>query len=384
MRTCLRGVGRAHSRAQRLHRGHTLSAPLTGTGAGNRYVASKAMTETSVFLEEIAVSQTPKRLQGLMRVLEVQGGVSLSPADRRGLHPLLVPLSAQGEDVTCLLRWPEPSQNKNMPLPVVRMTRGSVGMTLVARSVDEYLHRLLAEEDVTASASESGAAADRPLAAAVGTDADGLYRTGDVAAAGLGGGRAGGAATAGQQQQPGPGLAMYLIRKAGMFPDVCEGLAFGHLGRKDQTSAMVASEWYMRNNHFPGWARPYEFASELFGTLGRHEEARDFARMSLRLPWWTLRAPFATVATTAALPVDAERVMYLLSEEAAAAASATVNRFNYKEPKSAKQLALERATALMNRVVAGDLESYDAIREPLAEAYLEAGLNDVANFIQAA
>lgn len=41
---------------------------------------------------------------------------------------------------------------------------------------------------------------------------------------------------------------------------------------------MVASEWYMRNGHFPGWARPYEFASELFTGLGRHEEARDMAR----------------------------------------------------------------------------------------------------------
>ncbi|GIL56819.1 hypothetical protein Vafri_12127 [Volvox africanus] len=106
--------------------------------------------------------------------------------------------------------------------------------------------------------------------------------------------------------------------------------------------------------------------------------------MSLRLPWWTLRAPFAAVATTASLPVDAERVMYLLSEEAAAAASATVNRFNYREPKTTKQLALERATSLMNRVVAGDLISYDDIRAPLTEAYQEAGLSDVANFIQAA
>ncbi|EFJ45695.1 hypothetical protein VOLCADRAFT_105900 [Volvox carteri f. nagariensis] len=381
MRTCLRGVGRAHKRAERLHRGHTLSAPTPGTCAASRYVGTKAMTETAVFLEEIAVSQTPKRLQGLMRVLEARGGVSLSPADRRGLHPLLVPLSAQGDAVTCLLRWPEPSQYKSMPLPVVCMTRGSVGMTLVARSVDEYLHRqpasqpasrqgcqsviagykpsgnasaeyvigfaatfvndrllwsgaftvmrvsvkcarryharasvfvagafhvrLLAEEDLAAAS-----CGDRPLADAAGPDAEGLFRSGDVAAAGLGGGsRAStsstGATQGSQQQQQQQGLAMYLIRKAGMFPDV-------------------------------------------------------------------------------SLPIDAERVMYLLSEEAAAAASANVNRFNYREPKSAKQLALERATALMNRVVAGDLVSYDAIREPLAEAYAEAGLSDVANFIQAA
>lgn len=54
-----------------------------------------------------------------------------------------------------------------------------------------------------------------------------------------------------------------------MFPDVCEALSLGHLARGDETSAMVASEWYMRNQHFPGWGRPYEFASELFHKVRR-------------------------------------------------------------------------------------------------------------------
>lgn len=56
--------------------------------------------------------------------------------------------------------------------------------------------------------------------------------------------------------------------QVGMFPDVCEALALGHLSRGDQTSAMVASEWSMRNNHFPGWGRPYEFACELLQKVG--------------------------------------------------------------------------------------------------------------------
>jgi hypothetical protein len=60
-----------------------------------------------------------------------------------------------------------------------------------------------------------------------------------------------------------------LAAQVGMFPDVCESLSLGHLSRGDATSAMVASEWYMRNNHFPGWARPYEFASELFRKVCR-------------------------------------------------------------------------------------------------------------------
>jgi hypothetical protein len=57
---------------------------------------------------------------------------------------------------------------------------------------------------------------------------------------------------------------VYVHPQVGMFPDVCEALSLGHLSRGDETSAMVASEWYMRNQHFPGWGRPYEFASELF------------------------------------------------------------------------------------------------------------------------
>ncbi len=53
-----------------------------------------------------------------------------------------------------------------------------------------------------------------------------------------------------------------------MYPDVCESLARGHLGRGDVTSALVASEWYMRAGHFSGWGRPYEFAAELFQQVG--------------------------------------------------------------------------------------------------------------------
>lgn len=39
-----------------------------------------------------------------------------------------------------------------------------------------------------------------------------------------------------------------------------------------------AGEWYMRNSHFPGWGRPYEFNSQLMARVGRAEEARDVVR----------------------------------------------------------------------------------------------------------
>lgn len=32
---------------------------------------------------------------------------------------------------------------------------------------------------------------------------------------------------------------------------------------------------YTRKNHFPGWARPFEFNANLYSSIGRNEEARD-------------------------------------------------------------------------------------------------------------
>jgi hypothetical protein len=49
-------------------------------------------------------------------------------------------------------------------------------------------------------------------------------------------------------------------------------------------------------------------------------------RIALRMPWWTLRASLAELQTQANLSGSAEQVRYALSEEAAAAAQAQVNK----------------------------------------------------------
>ena len=40
-------------------------------------------------------------------------------------------------------------------------------------------------------------------------------------------------------------------------------------------SALITGEWYMRNNHFPRWGRPFEFNAHLYKSVGRMEESRD-------------------------------------------------------------------------------------------------------------
>eukprot|EP00775_Hariotina_reticulata_P005352 gene5352-5588_t len=321
------------------------------------------IAEHAAYVSEVAVVSCPKRLPALLKVLEVQGHTLLSPSDRAGLHPLVIPLSSTAagdqQQVFGLLRWPQPNQHKAMPLPLVSMSRGGRNLTLQARSVDEYLHRLLAEEDFSSGPGQ--------IREAAGDDGYDLYSPGGVEAAGFAG-----------------KLNLYLIRKVGMFPDVCEGLSLGHLAKGDETAAMVASEWYMRNNHFPGWGRPYEFAAELFQKIGRRgEEARDMARYALRNPWWSL-SNFAATRAASELQGSAKQVHWQLSEAATAASTAQVTGFNYKEPKTEEQLALEEAAELLDLAASGEEGGYSSITPQLADAYQRAGLTEVANFIKAA
>lgn len=174
-------------------------------------------------------------------------------------------------------------------------------------------------------------------------------------------------------------MPLYLIRKAGMFEDVCEGLAAGHLARGDHTSALVASEWYMRNGHFPGWARPYEYASELFTALKRGEEGRDMARFALRLPWWSLRKPFAELQAMSSIKGTPSEVRFALSEEGSS--SGDLSKMNYREARPPELVAADNAARLLDLVAAGEIDSYERITGQLADYYREAGMTDAANFI---
>jgi hypothetical protein len=79
--------------------------------------------------------------------------------------------------------------------------------------------RTLAEEDIAATAA---GVPQRPLAEAAGSECEELYSPGKAEAAGFGG----------------PKSALYVVSKAGYFPDVCEGLAMKHLSRGDQVGLL--------------------------------------------------------------------------------------------------------------------------------------------------
>ncbi|KAL4440277.1 hypothetical protein ABPG75_003278 [Micractinium tetrahymenae] len=326
--------------------------------------ASVTAAEHVRYINEVAVVPGKPKVETLLKVLEAQGQAAVSPADRSGLHPLVIPLAQQQQqqhgsggsgngssELTCLLRWPEGHQG--MELPVVSQARGGSQVRLLARSLDEYLHRALAEE-------EQGGGAGA-VATAAGPEGAALYEAGAYGRSGL------------------PTLDAYLTRKAGMFPDVAERLVQAHLDKGDTMSALITSEWYMRNSHFPGWGRPYEYASQLMARVGRAEESRDVARIALRMPWWSFADGFAAIRDAAGISGGMAEVRRALEEQ-----DEMSNMPGMKTViKTEKQQEMEEADWLMNTVAAGEAE-WDDVRGAVADRYTAAGLRDVADFIRAA
>lgn len=128
------------------------------------------------------MANVPTHMDMLLHILQAQGMVSVAPGDRSNLHPLAIPLAASEEgngEVICMLRWPE--GHRGMELPIVRMARGGRAVRLLARSVEEYCHRALAEEDFAREVSETSKG---PLASAAGQEGESLYEPGAIARSG--------------------------------------------------------------------------------------------------------------------------------------------------------------------------------------------------------
>jgi hypothetical protein len=263
-------------------------------------------------------------------------------------------------ELTCLLRWAE--GHRGMELPVVRAARGAPTVTLLARTADEFLHRAMAEED---AASASAASGEGPVSKAAGAAGAAVYQHGAFAASGL------------------PSLEAYLTRKALMYPDCCEALAAAHLAKGDLMSALITGEWYMRQGRFPGWGRPFEFNVTMLKAAGRSEEARDVARIALRMPWWSLQEGFTMVRDAAGMSGDAAAVRAALDEQDRMADGGVLEKtMHISNSKSERQVLMEEAEHLMNRAAAGEC-GWEAVRGGVAATYREAGLSDVANFVAA-
>ncbi|KAK8568185.1 hypothetical protein V6N13_106119 [Hibiscus sabdariffa] len=298
------------------------------------------------FIKDVAAAQPPENLHHLLKMLQTRGETIVSPGSRHGLMPLAIPLSENlSGSMTALLRWPTAPPGMEMPVVEVRKH----GVWLLANNVDQYIHRILVEEDANGSHESDG-----ELFHASSEAGKKLYTRGDFAESQI------------------SNLDSYLLKKVGLFPDLLERKVMRHFEEGDQVSAMVTGEFYTKKDLFPGFGRPFVFNAEILLKVGRTSEAKDSARVALKSPWWTLGCTYQEVAGIAQW--EDEQIEYIkekVTEEG--------RKEDLKKGKAPVQVALDEAAFLL------DLASIDGTwadyLDRVAECYKEAGLNEIANFI---
>ncbi|CAL9149639.1 unnamed protein product [Musa hybrid cultivar] len=318
------------------------SSSLPSTAVSTTIPTSTSFDHIS-FIKDIAATRPPEHLNYLLNMLQSRGGAVISPAAKEGLVPLVIPLSeSSAGTLTCLLRWP--TSPPGMEMPVVEVHKH--GVWLLAKSVDQYIHRILVEEDAKAQDSNK-------LWNASSEAGEKLYKRGDFLESQI------------------ADLDVYLLKKVGLFPDVIERKVSCHLERGDQVSAMITGEFYTKN-HFPGFGRPFAFNAQLLLKVGRKLEAKDAARGSLKSPWWTLGFKYQEVAEIAEW--EDEQIEFIkekVTEEG--------RQEDLKKGKAPEQVALDEAAFLLD--LASIDGTWDEIVDRVAECYMEAGLCDIAKFI---
>ncbi|RDY09687.1 hypothetical protein CR513_05910 [Mucuna pruriens] len=298
------------------------------------------------FVKDVAATQPPQHLSQLLSILKTRGESIISPGARQGLIPLAIPLSKNSSgNVTALLRWP--TAPPEMELPVVEVRKH--GVWLLAKSVDQFIHRMLVEEDA-----KNGQERNDEVFYALGDSGKKLYRKGGFAESGI------------------SNLDVYLLKKVGLFPDILERKVARHFEEGDHVSALVTGEFYTKKEHFPGFARPFVFNAEVLLRVGRKVESKDAARGALKSPWWTLGCKYRDVANIAQW--DDEQIEYIkekVTEEG--------RREDLKKGKAPAQVVLDEAAFLLDLAsIEGEWDDY---LERIAKCYEEAGLHDVAKFI---
>ncbi|OMO74102.1 hypothetical protein CCACVL1_16982 [Corchorus capsularis] len=298
------------------------------------------------FIKDVAATQPPENLHHLLKMLQTKGETIRSPGSRHGLIPLAIPLSENlSGAVTALLRWPTAPPGLEMPVVEVRKH----GVWLLANNVDQYIHRILVEEDANKPDGNNG-----ELFHASSEAGEKLYTRGDFAESQL------------------PNLEAYLLKKVGLFPDLLERKVNRHFEEGDQISAMVTGEFYTKKDLFPGFARPFVFYAEILLKVGRLSEAKDSARVALKSPWWTLGCAYQDVADIAQW--EDEQIEYIkekVTEEG--------RQEDLKKGKAPAQVALDEAAFLLD--LASIEGTWNDYLDRIAECYKEAGYNEIANFI---
>jgi hypothetical protein len=257
----------------------------------------------------------------------------------------------------------------NAPWPIVESAAGARGMKLLALNSEHLMRRIASESDFEGSDGDAVSLYNEGLGQGnLNAELDAPYEEGSV-------------------EKLGYGAEKYVLLRVGPFPDLYEIMSLSHKGRGDESSSLIAAE--TNNGKFGGFGSTFQFYARLLQSFGaRDDEARDAARMCLRLPLPSigfLDEDFKEVAVVAQLADEADS-----TEEALAKMQVFYEKIKAKEQeedlsgvdsgKTGEQAAIDDANTLLDRAALGE-PKWKELRGELADIYAKAGKDDMAAFV---
>ena len=192
----------------------------------------------------------------------------------------------------------------------------------------------------------------------------------------------------GSVEKLGYGVDKYVLLRVGPFADIYESLARGHQAKGDESSSLISAE--ALNNKVSGFASTFLFYAKLLASFpNREEEARDAARMCLRMPLPSIGFSlddFREVAVLGQIVNEDDEDEVVLAK--IQAMYEKMKEHESEDPQSPassndmtpEQIALDEANYLLDTTALTGAK-WSEIRPKLAEIYRSVGRDDMADFV---
>jgi len=293
------------------------------------------------------------------------------------LHPHLHPICQSKSNPShyiCALRRTETTNGE--PWPIVESTLNGPGYRLLSLNSEHLMRRIAAQTDFDNNNNNNNSDDDDDIVQLYNTE----LGTGVVSDTALDT-----KYDRGSVEQLGYGLTKYVLLRVGPFPDMYGEMARLH---KDEQSSLIAAE--MCNSKFPGFASTfYDYAKLLQTYSGRDEEARDAARMCLRLPLASigvLDEDYSTVCQIASNISSAESTS---QDEAMNGLQQLYNKLkesetddtNEKSQMTPEDMAREEANQVLDSTVFDINRNWEQVRPQLRDIYEAGGMLGMADYV---
>ena len=188
----------------------------------------------------------------------------------------------------------------------------------------------------------------------------------------------------GSVEQLGYGVDKYVLLRVGPFADLYQSMAQQHAAKGDEQSSLISAE--ASSSKLAGFGSNLLYYSKLLSSFpNRQDEARDAARMCLRLPLPTIGMTMEDFKDVAVLSLVAEesdsvdealaqlRVLYDKMREVESGDSST-------DGMTEEQMAIDEANLILDDAVLSKA-SWGSVRKQVAEKFRSVGRDDFANFV---